>query len=48
MAEYPQNGSPGNASLFAQRLRKARELRALEQAQLAQICGMPAPSINHF
>ena len=48
MAEYPQNGSPGNASMFSERLRKARQLRDLEQAQLAQICGIPAPSINHF
>ena len=48
MAEYPQNSSPGDASLFAQRLRKARQLRDLEQAQLALVSGIPAPSINHF
>ena len=48
MADYPQNGSPGNASMFSKRLRKARGLRDLEQAQLARLCGIPAPSINHF
>lgn len=48
MADYPTNGSPGNASMFAERLRKARQLRDLEQAQLALIANIPAPSINHF
>jgi len=35
--------------LFAQRLRHVREdIRKLTQAQLGQLCGLPATSISHF
>ena len=41
-----ENVSP--AEIFQQRLKKARELRGLNQAQLGDKAEMPASSIAHF
>lgn len=35
-------------AIFQQRLKKARELRGLNQAELGERAGMPASSIAHF
>lgn len=37
-----------NENIFAQRLRAAREVRGLEQQQLAALTGLPASSISRF
>ena len=42
----PENTSP--AEIFQQRLKKARESRGLNQAELGDKAGMPASSIAHF
>jgi transcriptional regulator with XRE-family HTH domain len=34
--------------IFAKRLKEARELRGLNQVQLAARAGLPAPSVSHF
>lgn len=36
------------SGVFPQRLKNARELRALDQAQLAARAGLPSSSISHF
>lgn len=37
-----------NVEIFSKRLKRARELRALSQAQLATKAGLPAASVSHF
>lgn len=36
------------SEIFKERLKKARELRGLDQSSLAEKAGMPASSISHF
>ena len=36
------------SNLFPQRLRRARDIRGLDQARLAAKAGLPASSISHF
>lgn len=36
------------SELFPARLKAARELRQIKQADLAEKCGLPATSISHF
>jgi transcriptional regulator with XRE-family HTH domain len=40
--------SSSSAEMFRERLKKARELRSWNQAELGEKAGMPASSIAHF
>lgn len=39
---------PLPSEVFSERLKKARDLRSLDQARLAEISGLPSSSISHF
>jgi transcriptional regulator with XRE-family HTH domain len=46
--EYAMSDNPLPPDIFQERLRTARRLRKLEQAELAEKAGLPAASISHF
>ena len=42
------NAGPTPSEVFPERLRKAREMRGLDQSSLAEKSGLPPSSISHF